>query len=281
MKRSRTGLIAALMATTGVVAGVNAQTVTMSLTNSGLTLALSFAAEPEAAKKHDEKALKVIDTYVEKIGGKDLIMSIKSMHTSGTISIPMMGINGKVDVYAAQPGRMATVMDLPGLGRIETGYDGEYGWNSDPMSGPSLMDEEQIHALAEQSDPNAAAKHRELYSVIEYQGETDFQGQKAHKLRLVRAKGGMEATEFYSTDTGLLLGQESIQPSPMGEMKILSVMSDYKEFDGMKMPTRLQQSIGPNQMVTTIDSVTLNKVDPAVFKRPPAIEALIQAKNEG
>lgn len=286
MKRNPMGLIAALLATTGVVAGVNAQTISMSLTGSGLNLTVNFAgiAEPEAAeadaKKHDEKALTVIDAYIEKIGGKDLIMSIKSIETSATMDIPMAGMKGKMKIYAAQPGRMSTTMELPGFGTIESGYDGEFGWNSDPMSGPSLMDEEQIKAMSDQVDPNSAAKYRERYPTIEHQGEADFKGQKVHKIRLVSPEG-RESIEYYSIDTGLMVGQESTQPSQMGEIKVVSTMSDYKEFGGMKMPTRIVQSLGAQEMIMTIESVTLNNVDPSVFKRPAAVEALIEAKKEG
>lgn len=282
MKRKPMGLIAALLATTGVVAGVNAQTISLSLTGSGLNLTVSFAgiAEPEAAKKHDEKALKVIDAYIEKIGGKDKIMSIQSIETHATMDIPMAGIKGTMKIYAAQPGKMASFMDLPGVGAIETGYDGEYGWETNPMTGPSLMDEEQINAMSDQVDPNSAAKHRERYNTIEHHGEVDFKGQKVHKIRLV-TPDGRESIEYYSVDTGLMVGQESTQPSPMGEIKMVSVMSEYKDFDGMKMPTRVVQSFGPQEMVMTIQSVKLNSVDPGVFKRPAAVEALIEAKKEG
>jgi hypothetical protein len=285
MKRKPMGLIAALLATTGVVAGVNAQTISMRLTGSGLNLTVNFAgiAEPETAKadakKHDEKALKVIDTYIEKIGGKDLIMSIKSMETTATMEIPMAGMKGKMKIYAAQPGRMATIMELPGFGTIESGYDGEYGWNSDPMSGPSLMDEEQVKAMSDQIDPNSAAKYRERYPTIEHHGEVDFKGQKVHKIRLVSPEG-RESIEYYSVDTGLMVGQESTQPSQMGEIKVVATMSEYKEFGGMKMPTRVAQSLGAQEMIMTIESVKLNNVDPSVFKRPAAVEALIEAKKE-
>lgn len=291
MKRKPMGLIAALLATTGVVAGVNAQTVSMSLTGAGLNLTVSFAQPKttdlvvevkfdDSAKKHDEKALKVIDTYVEKIGGKDLILSIKSIETNATLDIPMMGVKGTMQIFAAQPGKMATIMDLPGIGKMESGYDGEYGWESNPMAGPSLMEDEQVSALADQIDPNSAAKHRELYQTIEHQGEVDFKGQKVHKIRLVRPDG-RESIEYYAIESGLMVGQESTQPSQMGEMKIVSVMSEYKEFDGMKMPTRMVQLLGPQEMVMTIQSVKLNNVDPAVFKRPAAVEALVKAKKEG
>lgn len=148
------------------------------------------------------------------------------------------------------------------------------------MSGPRLMSEEEIADLSDQMDPNSAAKHREVYKVIEHAGEVEFQGQKAHKIRLVR-KNGRESFEYYSMDSGLLIGQEMIQASQMGDIKVVAVMSDYKEFDGMKLPTKITQKVGPQEMVMTISEVSLNKVDDKVFKRPPAVEALVKAAKEG
>ncbi|MCC5822422.1 MAG: outer membrane lipoprotein-sorting protein [Phycisphaerales bacterium] len=281
MKRNALGLIAALTATAGIGAAAAAQSLSVQATNGGLTFTLSFAgAVALEDKKHDEKALKVIDAYVEKIGGKDFIMSIQSMHTKGTISIPMAGMTGQMEMYAAQPGRMAMTFELPGFGKSETGYDGEYAWSSDPMSGPRLMTENELVDLREQADPNSAAKHRELYTVIEHAGEVDFHGQKAHKIRLV-GKSERESFEFYSVESGMLIGQESVQSSPMGDLKVVTQLSDYKDFDGFKMPTRMIQNIGPQQIVMSISDVTLNKVDEKVFARPAAVQALIDAQKEG
>ncbi len=281
MKRNRTGLIAALMATTGVVAGLNAQTITMGLTGTGFNLDPSPAAEPQAAaKKHDEKALKVLDTYVEKIGGKDKIMSVQSMTTMATIEIPGAGLTGQIELHVAHPGKMSSVLNLPGMGSFVNGYDGEYAWSTDPLSGPRLTPEEELDAIIRQSDPHIAAKHRETYTTIEYQGEQDFEGQKAHKIRLV-GPSGEESTEYYSVATGLQIGMDAIQSTPAGEMRVITTLSDYKEFEGLKMPTKVVQALGPQRMVTTINSITLNKVDPAVFNRPAAIEALIKAQNPG
>lgn len=278
MKRNTLGIFAALVAGAGTAAA--SQAISLSVNGSGVSLTVAFAGEPaKAEKKHDEKALKVIDTYVEKIGGKDLILSIKSMQTTGTMSIPMAGMSGKMEMYAAQPGRMMTVMELPGFGKIESGYDGQVGWNSDPMSGPRLMTAEQVADLGDQIDPNSAAKYRDRYHTIEHHGEVDFQGQKAHKIRLVRGDD-REVIEYFSVESGLLIGQESLQNTEMGEIKVVAVMSDYKEFDGMKTPTKITQSIGPQQLVMTITAVKINAVDEGVFKRPAAVEALVKAQQE-
>lgn len=270
MNRKAVGVLAGVLAFAGLAAPAAAQDGSKPLTTE----------VKSDAKKHDAKALEVIDAYIEKIGGKDLVLSIKSTQTTGTIDIPMAGIKGSMQMWIAQPGKMAMVMDLPGFGKTETGYDGEYGWSSDPMQGPRLMTEEEIANLSEQADPNSAVKHREIYNVIAYSGTVDFNGQKAHKIELTRPNG-RESVEFYSVDSGLLIGQEAVQASPMGNIKITTNLSDYKEFGGMQMPTRMVQNIGPQQIVMTITGVTVNNVDEARFARPAAIEALVEAKKGG
>lgn len=283
MKRKTIGLIAALTAASGLGSAAAAQALTLNLTlsfahTSSANLAIGLTLDDE--KKHDEKALKIIDAYVEKIGGKDFIMSIKSMHTKGAISIPMAGMTGTMEIFAAQPGKMTMIMDIPGFGKTESGYDGEYGWSSDPMQGPRLMSDEEIADMDDQMDPNSAAKHREMYQTIEHAGEVTFKGEKAHKIRLVR-EGGRESFEYYSAESGLMIGQESVQASPMGEIKVVTQLSDYKEFDGMTMPTKMTQNIGPQQIIITITEVNLNEVKDEIFKRPAAVEALVEAQAEG
>ena len=270
------------MAAAGTGGASASQTIGLGINATGLNLSVSFVAEPEAEKadkKHDEKALKVIDTYIEKIGGKDMLEGIESMHSVGTMSIPMAGMTGQMQIFIAEPGRISTVMELPGFGRIESGYDGEYGWTIEPMSGPRLMTDEEIVDLKAQSDPSSITNYRENYTTIEHQGEVEFDGKKAVKIRLVR-DSGRESFEFYSPETGLMIGTEGVQPSPMGDIKVTSVLSDYKEFDGMKMPTKTTSSMGPQQMIMTISKVELNKVEDSAFKRPPAVEALIEASKE-
>lgn len=266
MKRKTIGALAGVLAVAGLTGPVLAQ---------DGTKPLSVEVKSDS-NKHDEKALKIIDAFIEQVGGADLINSVESTQTTGTIDIPMAGIKGDMQMYAARPGKMAMVMNLPGFGKTETGYDGEFGWSSDPMQGPRLLTEEEISDLAEQADPNSATKHREIYRVIEYAGETQFNGEKTHKLHLVRPNG-RESTEYYSVSSGLLIGQESVQASPMGEIKITTNLNEYKEFNGMKVPTKMVQNIGPQKIVITITGVTINKVDPAVFERPAAVEALIAA----
>lgn len=268
MKRGKIGLVA-LLTLTGLVGGAAAQ---------GLNTTIP-SGQPEAAVpvSHDEKAVEIIEAYIEQIGGRELIASIKSTHTTGTVEIPMAGITGAIDMSNMAPGKMSMTMDLAGFGKTQQGYDGEIGWSTDPMNGPRLMSEKEVVQLADQADPAIALKYKQTYPTIEYAGETDFNGQRAHKIRLVR-DNGKESFEYYSVDSGMMIGQENVQASPMGEIRVVTSLEDYKEFGGMKVPTTMIQQVGPQKIIITITSMEMNTVSPDAFERPDAVQALVEAK---
>ncbi|MFK7883166.1 MAG: hypothetical protein AB8F26_03150 [Phycisphaerales bacterium] len=244
------------------------------------TSLVSIAGQPATETKHDEKAIEILDSYVEKIGGEKLIGSIESTKVTGTISVPMAGLSGTMTMQNKLPGMMSMVIEIAGFGKQESGYDGQVGWSSDPMSGPRLMTDEEIAGIADQTDPTAALKYRELYPMIEYAGETNFEGSKAHKIKMVDETGKVQY-QFYNISTGLMVGQESTEASPMGELNVIAVMSEYKEFGGMKMPTKIVQKMGPQQVIMEIKTAEMNNVDDSAFELPAAIQALVEASKDG
>lgn len=245
-------------------------------------LATETAATMTAADdvKHDAKALEIIDAYIETLGGIEMIKSIESTKIVGTMEIPMAGMTGNMTMMSKVPGMVSMTMDLPGFGMTRSGFNGTVGWSSDPMSGPRLMTDDEIDALKQQADPTIAMKYRELYQTIEYAGEMDFNGSKAHKIKLVDADGD-EQTEYFDPQTNHMVGQISTQATPMGAIEVTTMMSEYKEFGGMMMPTKIVTKLGPQEIIMTVKSAEINNVNDEVFKLPPEINALVKARDEG
>ena len=104
---------------------------------------------------------------------------------------------------------------------------------------------------------------------------TKFEGKDCYKLKLVR-KNGHETIEFYDVKTALLNGTMSTQDSALGALPVTSIVGEYKEFGGVKMPTKISQKIGPAEQVMTINSVENNKVADSEFELPEAIKALVK-----
>lgn len=241
---------------------------------------LTIAIETADDTKHDAKALEVLDAYLEKIGGEEMIKSIESTKIVGTMEIPMAGMTGQMTMMSKVPGMVSMTMNLPGFGMTRSGFDGTVGWSSDPMSGPRLMTDEEVETLRSQADPSVAMKYRDLYETIEYSGEVNFEGRKAHKITLIDEDGDKQI-EFFDVTTGLMAGQVSTQETPMGAIEVTTVMTEYKDFGGMQMPTKMVTTLGPQKMIMTITSAEMNTVEDDAFELPPEIKALVEAQKDG
>ena len=135
-----------------------------------------------------------------------------------------------------------------GLGEMQTGYDGSTGWIVSPITGPMLLQGKQLEQLRFESDFDAAL-HEEGFQALETVERTDFEGRPAYKVRALR-KTGDEDFEFYDVETGFLVGSVVTRESPLGSVKATNVMSDYRAFGGLKIPTRqVQRAMGAEQVL--------------------------------
>ncbi len=222
-------------------------------------------------------ASEVIAKYVTAIGGKDAIMKLTSMTSTGTLEIPAMGLTATMEVYAAAPNKMATRTTIPGMGEVLNGYNGTVGWDLNPMSGPRLLADKELEQMKE----NAGFHDNMLYTPERFQkmetvAVTDFNGEKAYKLLMVRKGSGTQSTQYFSVATGLLLGGETSSTTQMGEMQMSQSISEYKTFDGVKVPVKLEQTAGTNKMVITTSDVKFNAVPATAFDVPAQVKPLIK-----
>lgn len=237
-----------------------------------LAAAALFAALPAAAQEMPA-ADELIGRYVEAAGGREAILEARSSRTTGTFDLAAAGLAGTVEVVTS-PGRSATTVDIPGLGVIRSGYDGTHGWSLDPMTGARLMSGAELEAVREQANPLAAVRDPSVYPTRETVERTEMGGEPCWKVRLVSVSG-RESFDCYHVDSGLIVGAVATQESPMGSNQVTTLLSGYRDFGGMRMPTRMVQDLGAMQQVIEIQNVEFGGVDDAELVPPAEIQALI------
>ena len=132
--------------------------------------------------------------------------------------------------------------------------------------------------LIEQADPSASLRQPENFTSATTVALTEHGGQPCYKVELVW-KSGRESWDCYAVDTGLMVATGGKQESPMGTVEAVTLLSDYKDFSGVKMPTRTVQEMMGQQQVFTINSIEFDAVeDPALFALPAAIQTLVAQK---
>ncbi len=217
----------------------------------------------------------VIDRFVEAIGGKDAILAQGAQHAKGRVEIEAQGISGDMDVYSAPPNKMYTHVAFSGIGSIRAGYNGEVGWMIHPAMGPMVLEGKMLEQTRHQSDATAPLHPETLIASLETMEKTDFEGQPCYKVK-VTTRWDEEYFEYFNMESGLLVGIERSQSSPMGEVPATSVVSDYQEFDGVLSPRKtVQRVMGIEQVVTVLE---LSNIEPAdtLFAIPESIKALME-----
>jgi hypothetical protein len=220
----------------------------------------------------------VLDRYTEALGGEDALREHDSRHMKGKLTMPAQGIEGDLDIYASAPNLFLLRVNIPGMGNVESGFNGTDGWMIQPMTGPMLLEDEALAEVQRQADYYELLKTEDRYDVLETVGKETVEGKECWKLRLVRKGTEAETFEFYDVETGLQVASEGPQETPMGTIQSRTLILEHTEHGGALYPTRLSQEIMGMTQVMTITEVDFTDLDAATFAPPKEIQALLDAR---
>ncbi|MCE9620517.1 MAG: hypothetical protein K8R92_11515 [Planctomycetes bacterium] len=214
---------------------------------------------------------------INAIGGADAIRKHTSMVTQGTLSMPAAGMNGKLEITTLAPDKVLTLMEFPGVGQIRQGFDGTVGWSMDPMRGPNLIEGKMLDELKKSGDMYKDLDPSKIWTKAETKGAVNFGGVPCYEIAVEGAPG--DGALYYEIQSGLTRGMVLTVESAMGKVPTTTLMSEYKDFDGVKMATHTDVEAMGMKQALVIDSVSYAPVDPAIFALPPEIKALVAAKS--
>ena len=237
------------------------------------------ADEKAAAKKPLPSAKEIMERYGKAVGGNEAFMKHKSQHAKGSVEMTAQKLKGTMEVFAARPNKLVLKVTIPGIGETATGFDGTVAWANNPLLGPMLLEGKQKDQIATQADFDHALHDPAHYKTMEVLGVQEFNGEECYKLKLVH-RTGFESTEYFSIKTGLQTGFEATQESPLGPITATSLVTDYRRFGDLFMPSRLSQKAMGMETVMTIEEMEYDKVDPAAFDLPEPVKTLLEKPAE-
>lgn len=241
-----------------------------------------FAQESKPGKtdaaKNLPSAKDIFEKHVKAIGGKDTILKYSSKHIKAAISSPMMpGAEMQLEIFAAKPNKMVYKVSTP-QGDMTSGYDGKVAWANSPMiGGAQILEGEQAQSVIEQSDFYEDIKEISKYKSAETLDLVDFEGKKCYKVRVVK-NNGMESNEFFDSESGLQIGATQERKDMGTPMEVTTLFQDYKEFGGVKVPTKMVMRMMGMEQTITLSSVEYDKVPDSTFDLPAEVKALLDKK---
>jgi hypothetical protein len=221
------------------------------------------------------KAEEVLDRAIEALGGKAALEKIHNRVSKGSFEMPAQGTKGTVVSYEAAPNKSYTAIDLPGMGKVESGTDGEVYWELSPMVGARILEGEEKAFRVREGRFNAPLYWRELYKKAECVGTDTVDDHPCYKI-VMTPEIGSPQTVYYDRKSYLTLKVDMTVKGPMGEMPVEVLIDDYKKIDGVMVPHKIVQRMMGMEQTLTLDRVENNVDIPADrFALPEAVKALL------
>ncbi len=222
------------------------------------------------------KAETILDKYIDAVGGKAAFEKHRTEVMHGTIEFTGRGLKGTMTVYQAAPDKNRSVLELEGIGKIESGSNGEIAWDNSALQGARIKQGIEKADSLRDGVFNSSLFWRKLYSKVETTGSENVEGHDCYKVVLTPAEGS-SSTHFYDKKSGLLIKTATRRTTQMGEISAEVIADDYRKEGDILTPHKMTNRFSGQEFVLTVNSVEYNTdLQPGVFDLPPEVAALLK-----
>src|SRR6516225_3476211 len=224
-----------------------------------------------SAQTVDEVIKKAIDAR----GGIDKIKAVQSERISGRVAFSQ-GLEGTIVLELERPHKLYSEITVEGQ-KVVRAYNEKFVcWTVKPFTENKNvvdMSADELKEMPDESDfDGQLVDYKSKGSQVELVGKGDSDGRAVYRLKITTRTGEVRS---YLIDGGTFLttkweGTRKVGNDPLPWE---SVLSDYREVQGLKFPFRIDQgSPGTEyQQTLTIDKIEINpKIDESHFAKPAA-----------
>lgn len=213
-------------------------------------------ADPTAKKSAgDITGIQVINKYIDAIGGLKTLKKVKTIADNYEVNITgvPMALDGSSKKMA--PNKSDFRIMTSGMTIMRQTFDGETGF-TEQMGSRVPYDAEQI----KESKAATLFDHIKLKAdQLAVDGILTVNGKDAYKV--IVTENGETSNEYFDVETGYLVKSEKVKENKeSGEkISIINEYFDYKDYNGVKMPSKVSLTAGEQTITLTVKNRILNK----------------------
>jgi zinc protease len=189
----------------------------------------------------------VMDKYLEAIGGKENLGKMVDFKIKQ--NYVFMSYEAIVVNYHMTPNYFLSESFMGGSLISKQLFDGNRLVVTSPGGKQEFYEGPFFDLAKQQAIFNADLKYKEIGIKRILMGIEKLSGKDVYKLQLI-SRDGSRSLEYYDVETGLKLKSMTDSGS--------AVYSEYKDFDGIKFPTKIVQEAGTQYFDIFIESVEIN-----------------------
>lgn len=217
-------------------------------------LMLSAAAPAFAQPTVDQ----ILAKYTQALGGQGAYEKVTTRSMKGTVEIPDDNVTAPLLIVAKAPGSYRMTMDIPGYGVIETVLDGENGWEKNPDSGLHAMSKTDLAIAQREHHFYREMRLKEIYPKMELSGLDKVEGRAVYVIEATPATGPAEKL-YFDAESGLLVKRDFERVTlEDGIVQYEVLLRDYRDVDGIKLPSSIEQRVPDNTMIFKLAEIHNN-----------------------
>ena len=217
----------------------------------------------------------VLAKHYDALGGLDNLKGVNAAIFKGNMTMGE-GMEAPFTMTFLRPMMARLEFTMQGMTGIQA-FDGEVAWMVMPFLGkndPEEMADDQAKNMKEQADfDGPLVDWKAKGHQVELVGMEETEGTEAYKLKVDLANGDVRY-HFLDSEYFITIKQEGKTEVQGTEVEFETILSDYKEVDGLMFPHSIESKPkgAPTGQVITIDTIELNgSVTADLFAMPEAV----------
>ena len=196
---------------------------------------------------------KIIENYINAIGGKENLMKVKDRTTE--MEGAVQGIKVTMVIYQKAPDKMMQEVSA-GAMKQDIYYDGKTGQIQ--MSGKSMeVKGNELEKLKYESTLDLLLHLKSFGIKLALEDVEKVNGKDAYKVDMI-LPSGTKWIQYYDPQTWLKVKESKSITVPQGTYTQDTFFDDYREVDGVKYPFSLKQTLGPQHLDFVVTSIKIN-----------------------
>jgi zinc protease len=210
----------------------------------GLVLIWAFAAHSQSTPTPHAvpTAERIIDRYVEAIGGRAAWLSLHSRTSLGNIEFPSVHVSGTVMMHEKAPNKVLQVVIIEGA-VFRQGFDGQVAWSDDPENGLKTKSGDELSEATRDADFYRPINMKKLYTKLAVSGEEQIGERMAYLVEGTNADGTIDKV-YFDEGSGLIVRAIAQRHVGTDVTTFQQDLQDYREVDGVKLPFTVVQMGG-------------------------------------
>ena len=200
--------------------------------------------------------------------GQDKLVAAKTYFMKAKIN--QMGMELPMEMKMKRPNKFRVEMEMQGQKMIQA-FDGEKGWMIAPWLSPDpqVLEGDQLKQAMEQADfEGELYNYEEKGHSVDFVGKVNADGKEAYKIKLTANDGSIK-NYFIDAGTNLIIKVKAKVSAAGQEVEIEQKLSDYKDFDGVLMATKMESATPMGNVSIIVEEFNVNqKFDDAIFMQP-------------